>query len=45
MWSIGIFLIHLVEYLVGRRDDMISVQCGQVLKDGKELDMHIRIAH
>lgn len=45
MWGIGIYLIHLVDYLRGRRNKMRCVQCGRIFKDDRELDMHIRTDH
>jgi hypothetical protein len=45
MWGIGIYLIHLVGSILGRRNKMHCTQCGRIFKDDRELDIHIRTDH
>ena len=45
MWGFGIYLVHLTDYLRGRRNKMHCNQCGRVFKDERELDSHMRTDH
>jgi hypothetical protein len=45
MWGLTIYLMHLADYLRGRKYKMKCRLCGRVFKDEKELDIHIRTNH
>jgi hypothetical protein len=45
MWGITIYLMHLVDYLQGRKDKKTCNICNYIAKDEKELDSHIKKEH
>lgn len=45
MWGITILLMHLADYLHGRKDDKSCKICNFVAKDKAELENHYEQKH
>jgi hypothetical protein len=45
MWGLGIFLIYIADLISGRKNKIKCRLCGTVLKNERELDIHIRNSH
>lgn len=45
MWGLGIYLMHLADYLRGRTYKIQCRTCGRTFKNDRELDVHIRTDH
>lgn len=45
MWGLTIYLMQLADYIQGRKDRTTCRICNKVLKNGEELDRHIRKEH
>lgn len=45
MWGLSIYMMHLADYLRGRTNKMQCRMCGRIVKNDRELDVHIRTDH
>jgi hypothetical protein len=45
MFGFGMYLMRLADYLQGRKDKRTCHICNKVLKNRKELDVHMRKEH
>ena len=45
MWGITIYLMHLVDYLQGRKDKKTCKICNYLARNERQLDMHMKKVH
>jgi hypothetical protein len=45
VWGITTLLIHLADYMQGRKDKRTCALCNYVAKNEKELDKHVHQLH
>jgi len=45
MWGITILLMHLADYIQGRKDKRTCIMCNYVAKNEKELNEHLAHVH
>jgi hypothetical protein len=43
MWGITIYLMHLVDYLQGRKDKKTRKICNYIARNEGQLDIHMKI--
>ena len=42
MWGITIYLMHLVDYLQGRKDKKTCKICNYLARNERQLDIHMK---
>ena len=45
MWGITIYLMHLVDYLQGRKDKKTCKMCNYIARNERQLDIHMKKEH
>ena len=45
MWGITIYLMHLVDYLQGRKDKKTCKICNYIATNERQLDIHMKKEH